>query len=334
MAKKQHPRQAFNILIIGQSGRLQYECLLFAATLRHTNPDFEGRLFVAVPNAGPLWDRDPSIRDSAVLDMLGELGAEILPFENQVFGQSYPQGNKIEALVALPEGQPFVFFDSDTLITGDLTEVPFDFSYPGASLRREGSWPTPTLYGPGYHGIWKSLYDRFGLDFASSLATEHPEEYWERYLYFNAGYFFYRCPKEFGERYLDYARSIRDDPPVELTCQSLDPWLDQIALPLVVHGLGGGRDALPGGLLDGRISCHYRMFPLLYARESDAVIEMVEACAAPNRIKKILKQHEPIKRMIYQGRGQKVRALFDRSALPRREQAIRNRIKAHGFWMR
>ena len=128
--------------------------------------------------------------------------------------------------------------------------------------------------------------------------------------------------------------SIRNDPPPELVGQSLDPWLDQIALPLVIHALGGGRDALPDGLLDGAVSCHYRFFPLLYAREDDHVVEALEAVCAPNRIKKVLKGHDPIKRMIYQGRGRKVRALFDRDHLPRREQVIRNRIKAEGFWMR
>ncbi|EDZ42336.1 conserved hypothetical protein [Rhodobacteraceae bacterium HTCC2083] len=38
--------------------------------------------------------------------------------------------------------------------------------------------------------------------------------------------------------------------------------------------------------------------------------------------------------MIYQGRGRKVRDLFDQDNLPRKEQAIRNRIKKAGFWMR
>ena len=33
-------------------------------------------------------------------------------------------------------------------------------------------------------------------------------------------------------------------------------------------------------------------------------------------------------------RGDKVRALFDRNDLPRREQAIRNTIKREGFWLR
>jgi hypothetical protein len=55
---------------------------------------------------------------------------------------------------------------------------------------------------------------------------------------------------------------------------------------------------------------------------------------APNKVKKVLKQYDPMKRMIYQGRGDRVRALFDRDNLPRREQAIRNRIKSEKLWMR
>ena len=321
-------------MIVGQSGRLQYEALLFAASLRHSSPGFTGRLFVAMPAPGPLWDKDPTITETAVLTLLDHFEAEILPFESKVFGQSYAYGNKIEALLALPRGEPFVFFDTDTLITGELADVPFDFARPGASMRREGTWPEPTLYGPGFGRIWKSLYDRFGLEYGPTLDHSQPDEYWQRYLYFNAGFFFGACPHKFGQRLLDYATEIRDDPPIELTCQSLDPWLDQVALPLVVHSFGGGRDALPEGLIDGRITCHYRNFPLLYARESDDVVAVLETVCAPNKIKKVLKGHEPLKRIVYQQRGAKVRALFDRDHLPRREQAIRNRIKSNGFWIR
>jgi hypothetical protein len=334
MAKKQAPRQVFNIVIIGQNGRLMYEALLFAASLRHYTPDFKGRLFVAVPQLGDKWQNDPSIRNTEVLEGLAALGAEIIPFENHVFGQNYPYGNKIEALLALPPDEPFVFFDTDTLITGDLMSVPFDFDRPTASLRREGTWPQRELYGPGYTKTWKSLYDKFGLDFESSLDLAQPDEFWRRYLYFNAGFFFYKCPVQFGQRFLEYAKAIATDAPPELVCQTLDPWLDQVALPLVIHSLGGGRDTLPPGLLDGSVSCHYRLFPLLYAREADHVVEALETVAAPNRLKKVLKSYDPIKRMIYQGRGAKVRALFDQSNLPRKEQAIRNRIKSNGYWMR
>ena len=74
--------------------------------------------------------------------------------------------------------------------------------------------------------------------------------------------------------------------------------------------------------------------PLCYARESDRVIETIEAVAEPNKIKKVLKQYDPFKRMIYQGRGARVRALFDQGNLPRTEKPIRNRIKREKLWMR
>jgi len=326
--------KSFNILIVGQSGRLQYEALLFAASLRHCSPDFDGRLFVAVPQPGPKWRNDPSIRNCDVLAALEQLGAEILPFENKVFGQEYPYGNKIEALKEMPKGEPFVFFDTDTLITGDLMSVPFDFSRPSASMRREGTWPKPTLYGPGYTEIWRSLYTRFGLDFDSSMDLSQPDEYWRRYLYFNAGFFYGACPRAFGKRFLVYAQSVQNDPLPELIGQAMDPWLDQVVLPLVIHSFGGGRETLPSGYLDGDVSCHYRLLPMLYARESDRVVEVLHQITAPNKIKKVLKGSDPIKRMVYQGRGEKVRAMFDREHLPRREQAIRNQIKKAGFWMR
>lgn len=334
MAKHAPKTQSFNVVVVGQNGRLQYEAALFAASLRAKSPKFKGRVFVAEPQPSPLWEKDERMGNPEIRDLLADLDAEILPFDSRVFGQSYPQGNKIELLSALPEGEPFVFFDTDTLITGELAEVPFDFERPSASLKVEGTWPEPPLYGPGYAGIWKSLYDRFDLDFDSSLDLSQPDEYWRRYLYFNAGFFYYKCPKEFGDRFLEYATSIRNDPPDALASQTLTPWLDQIALPLVIHGLGGGRDALPKGHLDGATSCHYRLLPLLYARESDAVVTALEEITAPNRIKKVLKQYDPFKRMIFQKRGHKARALFDRENLPRREQVIRNTLKRNGYWLR
>ncbi len=324
----------FNVFAIVQGGRLQFEALLLAASLRQVSGDAGPRLILGEPQQGDCWDHDPRVDDPEIREMLVALGAEIVPFQNRHFGSAYPYGNKIEGLQVLPKGEPFVFFDTDTLFLDDMAGVPFDFDKPSASMRREGSWPEIELYGPGYSATWKSLYDRFGLDFGASLDRTHPDEYWERYLYFNAGWFFHRCPREFGDLFLKYALEIRDNPPDELVCQSLDPWLDQVALPLVIHALGGGRDTVPPGLLDGSVTCHWRVLPLLYARESDAVVAMLHDIAAPNKIKKLLKRHEAMKRMIYQGRGQKVRAMFDRNDLPKKEQKIRNRIKNAKLWMR
>ena len=82
------------------------------------------------------------------------------------------------------------------------------------------------------------------------------------------------------------------------------------------------------------MTCHYRTLPLLYARESDLVVKVLEAVATPQAIKKVIKDYEPFRRMIYQGKGAEVRALFDRGDLPRREQMIRNAIKRAGLWYR
>ncbi|SEP98389.1 hypothetical protein SAMN05428995_102221 [Loktanella sp. DSM 29012] len=326
-------RQPFNIMIVGQRGRLQYEALLFVASLRARAPSFAGRVIVAEPQPGPLWPDDPRIEPD-IAEALIELGAEIVPFHSDHFGAAYPYGNKIEGLATLPPGEPFIFFDSDTLILDDVGAMPIDFTRPTASMRREGTWPQEELYWPGYTAIWKSLYDKFGLDFESSLDTDHPDEYWQRYLYFNAGWFLGSDPQAFLARFLDMSLAIRDDRPPELVIQPLVPWLDQVALPLVVHSLGGGRPGPELDGLDGDITCHWRLMPLMYARESDKAIAVLEEVSAPNKIKKHLKKHEAFKRMIYQSRGQKVREMFDQDDLPRREQQLRNRIKSAGFWIR
>ena len=326
------PRQVFNIMAIGQKGRLQYEAILLAASLRLTNPDFPGKLFIAEPQPGPKWRGNPQM-DGAARDLLAELGAEVIPFENKVFGVEYPYGNKIEALTALHDA-PFLFLDTDTLITGDLGTIRFDFTRPSASMRREGTWPQIELYGPGYGAIWQSLYERFGLDFASSLDLGQPDEYWQRYLYFNAGWFFHQSPHRFGARFLSYAQSIATDRPPELALQELNPWLDQVALPLVIHSFGGGRPGQELQGLDGDVTCHWRTLPLLYARESDQVVEVLEAVATAQPQRKVLRDYPPIKTLIYQNQGRRARALFDRNDLPRREQVIRNTLKREGLWLR
>ena len=102
----------------------------------------------------------------------------------------------------------------------------------------------------------------------------------------------------------------------------------------MVHSFGGKRNALPAGGLDGATSCHYRILPLLYARESDALVTALEQVAAPDKIKNVLKQYEPFWQFIYHNKGSRVRALFDQDDLPREERAISNKIKSAGYWMR
>jgi hypothetical protein len=322
----------FNILAVGQSGRLEHEAILLAASLRHSDPGFSGTLYIAEPQPGGKWQGDPRMSDQSRA-LLADLGAEILPFTAQVFGSDYPHGNKIEALATLPDA-PFLFLDTDTLITGPVSAVPFDFARPSASMRREGTWPKIELYGPGYAQTWKALYDRFGLEFDGTLDPSHPDEYWQRYLYFNAGWFFHESPRAFGNRFLAYAKAIRDTPPEALVCQELYPWLDQIALPLVIHSFGGGRPGPDLAALDGPATCHYRTLPLLYARESDQAVAVLETVAKDKTLRPTLRDWEALRSMVYQNQGRKARALFDRENLPHREQAIRNTLKREGLWLR
>ncbi|MGB3406433.1 MAG: hypothetical protein WBA67_02975 [Jannaschia sp.] len=327
---------SFNIMIVGQNGRLTHEATLFAATLRHNAPKWQGKLIIAEPLPGPRWPEDPRIPDGPQRELLIELGAEIVPFENRHFGNSYPNGNKIEGLAALPDG-PFVFFDTDTVITDELTDLTIDFTRPSASMKREGTWPVIELYGPGYNEIWGALHARRGGLLEKTIDTSWPDEHWRRYLYFNAGWFFGADPKVFHEAFLASALMVRDDPPEEIVVQTLDPWLDQVALPLAIHEMGGGRPGDKGGIadevFDGSHSFHYRYMPLMYATAPDHVVAAVDAAVAPNRIKKVLKDYEPFKRFLYQPKGLKAREMFDRADLPRKEQAIRNQLKRAKLWV-
>ncbi|MDO5632890.1 MAG: hypothetical protein Q4G22_13790 [Paracoccus sp. (in: a-proteobacteria)] len=324
----------FNILAVVQHGRLAFESLILTASLRANAPDWQGRLILAEPLAQGAWAGHDTAISDPIRAALTAMGAEIVPFTAQHFGAAYPFGNKIEALSVLPPDQPFLFLDTDTLVLDALDQVPFDFTRPAASMRREGTWPEPPLYGPDYAAIWRSLYERFGLDFDSSLDTSQQADHWERFLYFNAGWFFGANPAEFGRRFLDWALVVRDDPGDALACQALDPWLDQIVLPLVIHSFGGGRPGPELAGLDGDVTCHYRNLPLLYARESDAAIDALEQAAAPNRIKKLLRDWEPAKKLIYQGKGrEKIRPMFAGAPLPSREQPLRQQIKKAGWWM-
>lgn len=315
----------FDILAVGQRGRLQAEALLLAASWRAASPGFPGRLVIAEPQPGPLWLADPRMSPRA-RDALRDLGATVLPFESHHFGLSYPHGNKIEAL-ALLDG-PFLFLDTDMLVLGDLAGLPT--SRPSASMRREGTWPVANAQSAGPAATWAALYDRFGLDLASSLDPRHPEGDWRRFLYFNAGWFTGPDARAFHDAYLRTALSIRDEPLPETAPQPLDPWLDQAALPLVIHGLGGGRPGPDLAGLDGALTCHYRTFALLYAREPDAVVAMLERLADTP----LLRAHEPLRRAVFEGEGARARALFDRTDLPAQDATIRQRLKAEGLWVR
>ena len=322
------PAGEYDILVIAQRGRIEHEAALFAASLRAMSPGFRGRLFVAEPQPGPLWPDDPRMSDE-VRGVLDRLGAEVIGFDSPRFGAAYPQENKVAALAALPGDRPAVFFDSDTLVLGEIGALD-----PGpvstASMRRENTWPVTTEGGPDAETIWRALYARFDVDFEATLDPGRPVGDWQRFLYFNAGLIVAPEPKRMAETLARIMTAIHDDPPAG---QPLDPWLDQVALPIAVAALGGGRPKGDAARLDGELTLHYRKMPLLFATASDEVLETVREVAAPNWLKKVLKRHAPFRRFLYQGAGARARHLFDRSALPETERAIRRKLRENGLWI-
>lgn len=312
-----------NVLIVVQKGRLAFEAILAANSFVAERGE---RLWLAEPKPGPLWPDDPRIDDPAIREELARHG-RFLPFESREFGARYPHGNKIEALAALPPEEPFVFFDTDTLFRAPLPAL--DVGRPAASLRRTASWPRLLEDGPTRREIWKSLYERFGVGLRED--DRYAEEDWRRFPYYNAGWFFGPSAGRFAERFCAIASAIANEPGAMLAGQSLDPWLDQVALPLVIAAEGGEPREVPG--LDGDVTCHWRTLPLAYARESDMVITEIERIAAIPRIKKLLKRYPPFHRMLYRGGGAEVRALFA-DGVPEDEAVIRKRLRAADLWLR
>lgn len=320
-----------NILIIAQHGRLQYEALLFAASLRHFPQNKRLRLIVAEPQPGPLWEEDPRISRPAIRRELRALGADIVPLHSRIWGAAYPHGNKIEALHLLPKGEAFLFFDTDTLITGALDQL--DAARPAASVMVEPTWPRISLYGAGFAEIWGALYDRFGLDITPTLDMRFGADDWRRYMYFNAGWFTGPCPHEFGTLFAQYGRDIAASPPENMATQALYPWLDQIALPLVIAQLGGGRPD-PNTGLDGALSCHYRALPVLYATADDPAINVLEQITGAPHLWDIFNQYVSFRRMVFKQQGQELRTHIDRARLPQTYGALQRMIREMGYWVR
>jgi hypothetical protein len=320
-----------NILIVAQDGRLQYEALLLAASLRHFAPNKGLRLFVAEPQAGPLWPDNPRMTRPAIRRELRALGAEIVPLHNRHWGGRYPHGNKIEALSLLPAGEGFLFLDTDTLVTGDLTGL--DCARPTASVRVEPTWPRISLYGPDFAAIWGALYDRFALDMVGTLDQRFAPDDWRRYLYFNAGWIMGPCPQALGARMTEYALSIERDVPTAVATQTLYPWLDQIVLPLAITALGGGRP-VPDTGLDGALTLHYRALPVVYAAAPNTTVDLLEHVTGAAHLWDIFNQYVSFRRMIFKGEGRVLRAKVDRDALPWTYGALQRMIRDLGHWVR
>jgi len=75
-------------------------------------------------------------------------------------------------------------------------------------------------------------------------------------------WFFGRDAQDFRDRILAVITSPRDYLMEELTSRSLFPWVDQIALSVVVSALGRCRPGPAPDGLDGEMTLHWHALPL------------------------------------------------------------------------
>ena len=88
--------QRFNLVIVAQSGRLQYEVVLFVASVIENSPNFKSKIFVAEPS-GPLWSNDPSISSQACRQALEHLGVGLFNSKIRILARLTPTATKLNA---------------------------------------------------------------------------------------------------------------------------------------------------------------------------------------------------------------------------------------------
>ncbi len=317
----------FSIIAVVQAGRLAHEALLFMASLRAVEPDVSVLLFE--PQPGPNWRDDPRISDDIRKTLL-DLGADIQPIAQSTWGQAYPNGNKVDALCAAPSGRNFVFFDTDTLFLKPF-DIEFPFIAPTASLRREATWPKPDAFSRAE--IWSALYQDFGIDISPSLDATRDVDDWERNAYFNAGFFCGADARAFGQRMRAVMLEITNADLPELKGQALFPWLDQIALPLVIAERGGGRNDAIASAMDEDLTCHWRVLALAYAREAAWKLDCLEQVANSPAIKPLLEKYPPFAQLVFDGAGRQLRDDLAGQTFAT-EQPLRKAIRSKGLWLR
>jgi len=278
--------QPFNICIVAQRGRLEYDALLFMKTFRRFNSNNGIEVYICTPVDSPLWESNPDIRGGTVAAALEDLGAHVVPFRSERFGSKYPISNKLFALAALPAGAPFVFFDTDHVIRGDLGEVRLDFNRPTGSVEVP-RWPRPQPDGFSRAQIWQAVYDLFDLStsgwFRPGKGTERPR----RFPYFNGGCFYYRCPAVFLNLYRHVLYRIVDSRIPELEGQRLFPWADQIALPVVYRFLNGDPGEYDEDFCFTGHALHYFSKPRLFMPNFKPFLDIVREAVQDPAHKKL-----------------------------------------------
>lgn len=259
--------EPINVAIVAQKGRIAYQAVLSAASIRAHHPREQIRIFICVPKNSALWEQDPAIDDVEMLDAFKRYDCELVSFDNADFGSSYPISNKFYSILSLPPNERFLFLDSDTLLVAPMRPDSFNFSEPGLTDAMP-NWPVAR---DGYTiaEIWESLYTLFGLDASAYFDPERGVNEHQCYPYYQGNVMFYERAGAFGREMLEMAKQLWREQPKPVQKQKLKPWLDQIVLPLVLAKLGAPRRKKSDSFRD--VIVHYQYTIFLTVRNARAI---------------------------------------------------------------
>ncbi|MGH8232980.1 MAG: sulfotransferase family protein [Rhodanobacteraceae bacterium] len=201
-----------SVCFVCDTGRLEAQAVVLAASLREWLPDLE--LIAAVP-------RMPA---DATCRVLADLGVGLEPIVNPV-ADDYPIGHKVAALGVGRPGDLRVFLDTDTLCLRPpdwQVVTTHRFAAKPADIATFGDTQT-----------WQRLYRRFGLEMPPRMMVASVSEVLMP-PYFNAGMI---ATTEAAALASEWARICRAIDAME-DINPRRPWLDQIALPIAVARLG------------------------------------------------------------------------------------------------
>jgi hypothetical protein len=277
-----------NIVIVAQAGRIGYQAVLCAASIRAFHSASDVRVAIAVPKNSARWDQDPALTDAGAIEAFRRYDCEMVSFENADFGSAYPHSNKFYAIASLPPDEPFLFLDSDSVLAAPLRERDLDLVRP--SFKPAGpNWPVPGGDGRTIGDIWRSLYGFFGLDPAPYRDAERSDGEHQCYPYYNAGIVYHAEAGPFVRFWLEMTKRIWLERPACVNGQALKPWLDQIVLPLVLARLGIPRGGAPDPV--HKTVVHYH-FPFYLQVRHQRAVRLFEELSRDERLMAVLRNDE------------------------------------------
>lgn len=247
-----------NIVFVCQRGELELKACLLAWSL-HQSAGKGINLFAAIPRHND-WDKLSPL----TINLFTTLSVQLCYFTPS-FGETYPIGNKIDALGLLPPDEPGAFLDSDIICLGELDWQhrweTADFLAKPADM---ATWGTVEQ--------WERVYASRGMNLPTRRVRLTVSETLSL-PYFNAGVVAAKKPYALAERWKSIAIELQQMDGLEPKY----PWLDQISLPIAVHSLLESRWSLLSErynfpahertLSDRSIGlCHYH-WPHVIARE-------------------------------------------------------------------